>query len=298
MTSWPSLDGSTGSAPGRRSPSRPPTRKRSRSGRRTEMKRNSMTAATKLVAVVCVLLAATLVVGPLPAARDGKAPRIVAAAMQDVDGDARADRLRLVYSEAVRHAADRDGRFPFSVAGYRFRSVGRASGKAILVQLVERSTADGTVRPVVRYRPDVVPARARQRREPGGTSAVPWHEGAREDARPRTPQPQPTAATDPSADGDGSGRRTESSTGRTVRPGTRRSAPGRSICPISGSSTPIATASTAPRRTRSSSAGTARTAIPARGRHPSSRSRPASSRRPSRARTCTWEAATTRESRR
>ena len=48
------------------------------------MKRNSMTAATKLVAVVGVLLAATLVVGPLPAARDGKPPRIVAAAMQDV----------------------------------------------------------------------------------------------------------------------------------------------------------------------------------------------------------------------
>ena len=66
---------------------------------------------------------------------------IVAAAMQDVDGDARADRLRLVYSETVRHANDRDGRFPFSVAGYRFRSVGRASGKAILVQLVERGTA-------------------------------------------------------------------------------------------------------------------------------------------------------------
>ena len=91
MTSWPSLDGSTGSAPERRSPSRRPTRKRSRSGRRTEMKRNSMTAATKLVAVVGVS-GATLVVGPLPAARDGKAPRIVAAAMQDVDGDARADR--------------------------------------------------------------------------------------------------------------------------------------------------------------------------------------------------------------
>ena len=171
------------------------------------MKRNSMTAATKLVAVVCVLLAATLVVGPLPAARDGKAPRIVAAAMQDVDGDARADRLRLVYSEAVRHAADRDGRFPFSVAGYRFRSVGRASGKAILVQLVERSTADGTVRPVVRYgRTSFQPVLDR-----GGNQAVrQLFRGTRAHAKSPTPQPQPQPQPQPTPqptvtdrDGDG-----------------------------------------------------------------------------------------------
>ena len=55
-------------------------------------------------------------------------------------------------------------------------------------------------------RPDVVPARARQRREPGGASAVPWHEGAREEPDP-TATATATAATDPSADGDGSGRR-------------------------------------------------------------------------------------------
>ena len=49
--------------------------------------------------------------------------------MQDADGDARADRLRLRFSERVRHAADRDGRYPLRVAGYRIRAIGAAKGK-------------------------------------------------------------------------------------------------------------------------------------------------------------------------
>ena len=61
-------------------------------------------------------------------ASDTRPPRIVAAAMQDADGDARADRLRLRFSERVRHAADRDGRYPLRVAGYRIRAVGTAKG--------------------------------------------------------------------------------------------------------------------------------------------------------------------------
>ena len=69
-------------------------------------------------------------------AADLRSPRIVAAAMRDADGDARADRVRLTYSERVRHAADRDGTFPFRVRGYRIRAVGKASGKKIVVTLV------------------------------------------------------------------------------------------------------------------------------------------------------------------
>jgi hypothetical protein len=63
-----------------------------------------------LTGSVAVLAAATLAT-TLTAAGDAKPPRIVAAVMQDADGDGRADRLGLMYSERVRHAADRDGKW-------------------------------------------------------------------------------------------------------------------------------------------------------------------------------------------
>jgi hypothetical protein len=78
-------------------------------------------------------------------------PRIVAAAMQDTDRDARADRVRLTYSARIRHVRDRDGRFPFKVAGYRIASVGPASGKALVILLVEKAVPDTSARPVIRY---------------------------------------------------------------------------------------------------------------------------------------------------
>ncbi len=108
---------------------------------------NSATISSALA-----LLAAAIVVAAPSAAADSRAPRIVSAAMQDADGDARADRLRVTYSERVRHAADRDGRFPFRIAGYKIRSVGSASAKTIVIALVERSAADGAARPAVSYR--------------------------------------------------------------------------------------------------------------------------------------------------
>ena len=76
--------------------------------------------------VVAIGLTAIFVVAPA-ASPDRKPPRIVVAAMLDVDGDSLADRLRLTYSERVRHSADRDRRYPFEVSGYRIRSVGKAS---------------------------------------------------------------------------------------------------------------------------------------------------------------------------
>ena len=48
----------------------------------------------------------------------------------------------LMYSERVRHSADRDGRYPFTVSGYRIRSVGKATGKALVVLLVEPAQPD------------------------------------------------------------------------------------------------------------------------------------------------------------
>ena len=104
--------------------------------------------ATGVVALAAVTAAATL-----SAASDTKAPRIVAAVMQDADQDFRADRLRLTYSERVHHVADRDGKYPFTVAGYRISSVARASGTTVVIALVEKPEADAAARPAVRYRP-------------------------------------------------------------------------------------------------------------------------------------------------
>jgi hypothetical protein len=72
--------------------------------------------------------------------------------MEDADGDFRADRLRVTYSERVRHAADTDGRYPFAVAGYRVRSVGAARGKTVVLALVETTAPDEAARPWVAYR--------------------------------------------------------------------------------------------------------------------------------------------------
>jgi hypothetical protein len=92
-------------------------------------------------------------VSALSSARAPQSPRIVAAAMQDADGDFRADRIRLTYSERVRHAADADGRYPYRVAGYAIRSVGVASGKTIVLALAESGAPDPAARPTVSYAP-------------------------------------------------------------------------------------------------------------------------------------------------
>ena len=97
------------------------------------------------------MLAAATVATTLTAAGDARPPRIVAAVMQDADGDGHADRVGLMYSERVRHAADRDGTYPFLVAGYKIRAVGAASGNTVVLTLVEKAGIDAAARPAVRY---------------------------------------------------------------------------------------------------------------------------------------------------
>jgi hypothetical protein len=97
-----------------------------------------------------LVLAAIVVLAPA-AAPDRKPPRIVAAAMLDTNGNFRADRVRLIYSERIRHAADRDGHYPLVVSGYRIRWIGAAGGRTLLVFLVEKRTPDGKAQPAIWY---------------------------------------------------------------------------------------------------------------------------------------------------
>ena len=163
-----------------------------------------MRAWTALVAV----LAAVLVVGAPTAARDRKPPRIVAAAMLDVNRDFRADRVRLTFSERVRHVVDRDGRYPFRVAGYRIRSVGRARGKTVVLLLAEKKLPDAKARPAVRYRRTT----SRPVRDRAGNQALSQvfrkiRAHGRVPAAPvSAPTPKPPASTTPTvADADGDG---------------------------------------------------------------------------------------------
>src|SRR3954467_6732904 len=116
-------------------------------GRRSGSRSLVIAGATILqLAVLAVLAGSAGARVPVP-------PRIVAAQMLDADGDARADGLRLTYSRTIRHPVDRDGAYPFSVAGYAIGAVGPARGRLLVLALRERGSADPAARPSVRYRP-------------------------------------------------------------------------------------------------------------------------------------------------
>ena len=119
--------------------------------RTTARRPRRASSASALLTSSIAVLAAAAAVATVAAAPDAKAPRIVSAAMQDVDGDARADGVRLTYSERVRHAADRDGKYPIRVAGYRIRSVGKASGRTIQRILVVRTAARASQSAALHY---------------------------------------------------------------------------------------------------------------------------------------------------
>ena len=189
-----------------------------------------MKTRTLTTAVVAAGVAVT-VVATLTAAPDARAPRIVAAAMQDTDGDSRADRMRLTYSERVRHAADRDGKYPFRVAGYRIRSVGKASGRTIVLSLADRRPSTTRRGPSVSATPGPGRPGRRPGAEPGRRAALPRDaaHGNRPAGTPPTPTPTPPPHPAPrDSDGDGvvdaPGLRTDGSgdqAGRAGRPDLR-----------------------------------------------------------------------------
>lgn len=155
---------------------------------------------TKLMTSSVAILAAAALVATVAAAPDSKPPRIVSAAMQDQDGDFRADGVRLAYSERVRHARDGDGKYPLRVAGYRVRSISKASGKTIVLALVEQATADAAARPAITYRrtsKGAVSDRARNQALAQIFGATKAHGKRPTD----TPPPPPPPVTDKDGDG-------------------------------------------------------------------------------------------------
>ena len=85
-------------------------------------------------------------------AADTKPPKIAQARMQDLDGDSRADSIVLTYSEKIKHAADSDGKYPFSVPGYTVKKVNKANAtKNLTVVLNELGVPDLTAKPSVKY---------------------------------------------------------------------------------------------------------------------------------------------------
>jgi hypothetical protein len=156
---------------------------------------------TRLGWILMGALVATIVAAAASAAApDRKPPRIVAAAMLDTDRDALSDRVRLTYSERIRHVRDADGRYPFAVTGYRIRSVGAASGKVLVILLVEPGQPDTAAAPVIRYGR----TRAQPVRDRAGNQA-PTQAFARTRAHGHVPatQPSPGVPTPADADGDG-----------------------------------------------------------------------------------------------
>jgi hypothetical protein len=155
---------------------------------------------------VSLVLAAALVLAGGAATSGTKLgpPRIVSAAMLDSTHDARADGVRLTYSTRIRHVTDQDGRYPFTVAGYRIRSVGAASGTSLVILLVEKGKRDPAAHPAIRYRQtSSKPVRDRARRQAVGqlfTNVRPLRR-----TLPPVPPPPTTTTTAPVADADKDG---------------------------------------------------------------------------------------------
>ena len=160
----------------------------------------------RLSAAMTAGLLFVLVVGATAstAARDRKAPRIAAAAVEDADRDGRADRLRLTYSEPIRHVRDADGAYPFRVAGHRIRKVGAAAGRVLLVSLIEPPAGTGAPSSI-RY----ATTRAKPVRDRAGNQAA-AQTVTRIRVRVVTPKPEPEPKPEPTpnptpADRDGDG---------------------------------------------------------------------------------------------
>jgi hypothetical protein len=139
-----------------------------------------------------VALAVALVPAAAP---DRKPPRIVSAVMVDLNRNARADRMRLTYSERIRHSRDHDGKYTFAVTGYKVLAVGASTGRSLVVLLREHAAPDAKAHPAVRYRR----TRSRPVRDVHGNQAVGqlFRATRAHNHLPPTPAPAPPPAPTP-----------------------------------------------------------------------------------------------------
>ena len=99
----------------------------------------SYTRALRVLLAV-MIVSALMPLGSAAAARN-RAPRIMKAVMQDLNGNGLADRVLLTYNEKIRHKAD-FSKFPFRVQGYAIAKIGAVRGKTTLgIALKENANA-------------------------------------------------------------------------------------------------------------------------------------------------------------
>ena len=99
----------------------------------------------RIAAAAITLVFVLVAVASSAATRDRQPPRIVSAVVEDSNGDARADRLRLTYSEPIRHRKDTDGHYPFAVTrpADRLRRRGQREGARAHAARGRRHDRDG-----------------------------------------------------------------------------------------------------------------------------------------------------------
>src|SRR4051794_29438120 len=107
------------------------------------------------VALFGVAILAGTVVAASPAhAADTTRPVIKSAVMGDTNGNDHSDRITLTYSEPIKHLDDKDGTYPFRVAGYKIREILPVTKSTkLVVLLTELTGTDIAARPQVVYAP-------------------------------------------------------------------------------------------------------------------------------------------------
>lgn len=107
----------------------------------------------RLLLSTVAALAALVVALPLLAAKDRTPPRIVAAKMQDTDGNGKADRIEVTFSEPVTFQCDKPARLDsWFVDGYRITGVSPVkNAKTLRILLEEATKPDGDATPKIIY---------------------------------------------------------------------------------------------------------------------------------------------------
>jgi hypothetical protein len=79
---------------------------------------------------------------------------MVSATMVDRNGDQAADFIKIRYSEPIKHRRDDDGRYPFTVKGFRIKAVRAVHDPRLLtIVLKPHRSSDLGLSPVITYRP-------------------------------------------------------------------------------------------------------------------------------------------------